>query len=224
MLDLGGENLAGRELLVEKDVHLRFAEAHLDRPFYGWVDVAAVPIPVTVCDFKSGHTFVPADAVQLGLYLLGLVLDLTDGRLEGDGHVGTTVIMQPRAEGAPVRTHDWTWQDLRDLRDRVINLLHRIKRKDFTFKSGEHCRWCPALAVCPHLAAVARDAALAKVVPTPELIATGEVTAAKLDEWLVNADVLESLIKQLNAVAQDYLIHGGKLRTRKLVKKRTNRR
>ena len=118
----------------------------------------------------------------------------------------------------------WTWQDLRDLRDRVINLLHRIKRKDFTFKSGEHCRWCPALAVCPHLAAVARDAALAKVVPTPELIATGEVTAAKLDEWLANADVLELWIKQLNAVAEDYLVHGGKLRTRKLVKKRTNRR
>ena len=83
-------------------------------------------------------------------------------------------MLQPNGQGEPARSHDWTWQDLRDLRDRVIDTLRRIKRNDFTYQFGEHCRWCPATGFCPHLAAVARDHALAMITPTPELVATGE--------------------------------------------------
>ena len=218
------ENLAGRELLVEKDVHLRFAEAHLDRPFYGWVDVAAVPIPVTVCDFKSGHTFVPATPSQLGLYLLGLGAR-PHGREAGGrwarryhGHHaaagGGRTSAHPRLDVARsaglARSGDQPVAP-----DQTERFYIQIRRA-LPVVPGD--RGLPAHRGGGEGCGAGQGGSDA------ELIATGEISAAKLDEWLANADVLELWIKQLNAMAEDYLLHGGRLETRKLVKKRTNRR
>ena len=215
--------LEGRVFHVEQQLHLGFVESTLGQPMWGFADVLAPRMPVVVVDAKFGHNPVPASSVQLGLYVLAAVLEETRGSLEQEGLAGTSVILQPAAT-PQASTHEWTFAALQELRDEVIDVCRHVRRKDWTYAHGDWCRWCPALAVCPHIAAVARDAALAKVVPTPELIATGEISPTKLDEWLANADVLEMWIKQLNAVAEDYLRRGGRLDTRKLVRKRTVRR
>ena len=215
--------LKNRTLECEVVLPLHFAEQYLGRPVYGHADVLARPIPVVVVDAKFGYNPVPASGPQNGLYILGAVLVETKGDLDREGLAGTSVILQPRASREP-DTHEWTFAALRELRDEVIDVCRRVRKKQWTYAHGDWCRFCPALAVCPHLAAVARDSALAKVVPTPEMITSGELSAEVLADWLDLADVLEPRFKQLNAVAEDYLLHGGKMRNRKIVTKRTNRR
>ena len=223
-LDAVREKAAGRRFEVEQTLRLGFAEMYLGEPIWGHADVLIREAPLLVIDYKDGYRRVEADAAQLGLYLLMLALE-ADVALEGEGLAGTTMVVQPNADdGEPVRTHDWTWADLRDLRDRVIFTLRRIKRGDWTFQDGEWCRFCPAAGVCPHLAAVARDAALATIMPTPEMVATGEITAATLADWLDVVDRLDTWSKRVQEVALDYVVHGGVLRDRKLVRKRTTRR
>lgn len=214
--------LDGRQLECEVVIPISFAEQYLGRPIYGHADVLARPIPVVVVDAKFGYNPVPASSPQNGLYILGAVLAETKGDLDREGLAGTSVILQPSA-GAPDR-HEWTFAALRELRDEVIDVCRKVRRKQWEYAHGEWCRFCPALAVCPHLAAVARDSALAKVVPTPELVASGEMSAGELDALLELWDVLELKGKQLNAMAEDYLRYGGRLKTRKLVRKRTVRR
>ena len=214
---------AGRPLLVEQTLHLGFAAMYLGEPIWGHADALVREPPLLIVDYKNGYGFVPAHAVQLGLYLLMLALGV-DVALEGEGHAGTTVVVQPNAPGAPVRSHDWTWADLRDLRDRVIHTLRRVKRGDWTYADGAHCRFCPAAGFCPRLAAVARDAAMAMVAPTPEMVASGEVTAQVMADWLDVADRLDAWAKRVNEVALDYVVHGGVIPGRKLVRKRAVRR
>lgn len=222
-LDAVREATKGRKLEVEQQIHLGFAEMYLGAPIWGHADALVRDPPFLVADYKNGFQPVAADAVQLGLYLLMVAVELDPG-LDGDGKIGTTMIVQPNASGEPVKTHDWTWADLRVLRDRVITTLRRIKRQDWTYADGDHCRFCPAAGFCPHLAAVARDAALAVISPTPEMVASGEISADTLADWLDVVDRLDSWAKAVQATALDYAVHGGVLRNRKLVRKRTVRR
>ena len=206
-------------------IHLGFAEFYLGEPIWGHADVVIRQHPFLVIDYKNGFHPVPANATQLGLYLLMVALGAdTDLGGGSTAHAGTTMVVQPNARGEPVRSHDWTWQDLRSLRDRVITTLRRVKRQDWTYQDGDWCRWCPAAGFCPHLAAVARNSALALIAPTPELVATGEISAETLADWLDVVDRLDVWAKKVQDVALDYVVHGGVLRNRKTVRKRTTRR
>ena len=71
---------------------------------------------------------------------------------------------------------------------------------------------------------MARDPALTMISPSPEAVAQGEITKEMLEDALDRAEILEHFLKQLYHTAEDYMIHGGKLRNQKLVRKRTNRR
>jgi hypothetical protein len=205
------ENLADRDLLVEHQVTLPWGRIS------GWLDLATPGPPWTIADLKTGWAVVREDSAQLGLYALGLLLERR-GSIEGQGEV-TTVVIQPRAAAAPVREHRWSFADLRDLRDRLIDTLDAIRRNDLTYSDGPWCRWCPAAGACPHLAAVARDFAGAQLT-APELVAAGEFGAAQLDAALEIAPALEHRIRAVHDVAQAYLLAGGKLEHWKLVAKR----
>jgi hypothetical protein len=212
-LDWAREHLRGRRILVERQVVLPWAR------IAGWVDFAAIGEPWIIADFKFGYQPVAADSVQLALYAIGLLLERRRS-IEGPGEVEAWVI-QPRAPTAePARRHVWTYAALRGLRDRLIGTLDRIRREDFTYSVGAHCRWCPAAATCPALAATARDAAMADLV-APELVSQGEAGAAQLDQALLMAPGLKHRIDQSWKVAEQYLLNGGKLKSHKLVSKRS---
>ena len=204
------EHLADRRLLIEHQIRLPWGK------ITGWLNVATADEPAVVADFKNGHSLVAADAEQLGLYLLALLLERR-GSIEGAGEA-TAVVIQPRAPAEPVRKHTWTYAALRALRDRLIDTLDKIRRDDLSYQEGPHCRWCPAAAVCPHLAAIARDAVATKFA-APELVAAGEFGADTLDAALTMAPALDHWIRQTHAVALEYLVAGGKLPSFKLVKK-----
>lgn len=212
-------------LIVEKRVELKFASERLGEPVWGYVDAATMePVP-TVVDLKMGYNPVAADAPQLKLYLLGLLYEagvpLNAGR---DDVVGRTVVIQPNTRGDPVGIAEHVGVDLLGFRDEVLTVMDRIRRRDFTYEAGPWCRWCAGASICPHLAATARDAALTQVTPSPEMVASGEVSADALNEALNLVATVDAWSRAVKAVGEDYLVHGGKLRDWKLVEKRTVRR
>jgi hypothetical protein len=210
-LDWVGREFAGRPLLIEHRVTLPWGRVA------GWIDVATADRPWTVADLKSGYAIVPASSPQLGLYLLGLILE-REYSIEGEGEA-RAIILQPRAQADPVREHTWTYAALRALRDELIETLDRIRRADFTFADGAWCRWCPVAGLCPRLAAVARDAAAVEIGAAPELLAAGAFGAEQLNDALLIADALEHRVRQSWAIAHEYLMAGGKLADFKLVQK-----
>jgi hypothetical protein len=211
-LDWVEGNLANRELLVEHEVKLPWGQIR------GYIDLATTDAPFVVADLKYGFNEVPANSAQLGLYALALVLE-RERSVEVECSV-TTVVIQPRAKAAPVRTHNWSYADLRRLRDDLIRTLDRIRRQDFTYVDGAHCRWCPAAAACPWLAGVARDAVAVKFA-VPELVASGDFGAQQLNDALKMTPALEHWARSSHSTAREYLMQGGKLPDFKLVAKRS---
>ncbi len=128
--------------------------------------------------------------------------------------------MQPKSD-QPVAEHVWSFEQLRNLRGRLLALLERLRVRDFTYRAGEWCRWCAVAGECPMLAAVARDAAAADL-SVPVLVADGSFGASALDEALEMAPALEHRTRQVRLLARQYLMGGGKLRTHKLIKNARN--
>ena len=210
VLDYVAEHLAGRQLLIEHRVDLPWSR------IWGFIDIATAEAPWVVLDLKTGfHPVAPASD-QIGLYILALILERARS-VEGEGSA-LGVIIQPKAE-MPIVEHIWPFNQIRNVRDRLLALLDRLRLKDFTYATGEHCRWCGAAAECPALAAVARDAAAADLV-LPELVTAGEFGAAQLDEALAMAPAFEHRTRQVRMLAQQYLMGGGKLKTHKLIRNR----
>jgi hypothetical protein len=207
-IDWTRENLAGRQLLLEHRVTLPWGRIS------GWLDVATADEPFVVADYKHGYQVVRADTPQLGLYLLALLLERR-GSIEGAGEA-TAVVIQPRAPAAPIRSHVWTFEALRALRDRLIDTLDKIRRGHLGYDAGPWCRWCPAIATCPFLAAVARDYVATKLA-APELISAGEFGVESLDRALSMTPTVEHWVRQTHDTAKQYLMGGGKLPNFKLV-------
>jgi hypothetical protein len=205
-LDWIAANLAGRELRIEPRLTLPWGG------IYGYADLCTAGPPWTLVDFKYGFYPVPAHSPQLAAYLLALI-----GNIEGAGEA-TAAVIQPRTQAAPVRTHVWTYHALRAFRDRLIDALDRRRRGEFAYAHGDHCRFCPALSSCPHIAAVARDAAAVRFA-APELISQGEFGAERLDAAMRLVPIVDAWARQTAAIAEEYMMSGGRLAGFKLVRK-----
>jgi hypothetical protein len=209
-LDYVAAHLPDRKLLIEARVTLPWSK------LWGFVDIATATPPWVVIDLKTGFHPVSPTSDQLKLYALGLVLERARS-VEGDGAV-RSVIVQPKSE-VPIAERILSFADLRHTRDRLLILLDRLRQRDFSYNAGEHCRWCGAAGECPMLGAVARDAAAADLV-LPELVLAGAFGAAQLDQALELAPALAHRERQLQVLARQYLLGGGKLKTRKLIRNR----
>ena len=181
-LDWCRPRFAGRAVQVERLLRSPWGG------LFGYADLITLDEPLTVLDLKFGWWPIQASATQLGLYSLMLALEVRH-TIEGSGQV-EAVVLQPRSPD-PVRTHTWSNEELRALRDRLLELYERLRRRDYTYEVGSHSRWCPAAGTCPALAAVARDAALAAIAP-PSVVASGEVGQAHLERMLELAPALSA--------------------------------
>jgi hypothetical protein len=85
---------------------------------------------------------------------------------------------------------------------------------DAPLKNGDHCRWCAAKPVCPIMTG-AVDRAVA--------IKMDKIDVDKIGAYLHNADLLETWIKDLRALAEEMMKKGKPVTGWKMVPKRATR-
>jgi hypothetical protein len=95
-----------------------------------------------------------------------------------------------------------------------VQAVKAAEQPDAALKSGDHCRWCAAKPVCP-LMTGAVDRALQ--------VQLKEIDAAMLGQYLANADVLESWITDLRALAFQLLEKNIPVPGYKIVQKQARR-
>jgi hypothetical protein len=108
-------------------------------------------------------------------------------------------IVQPRAPNGPTRSAEFGVEELVAWGIVLKRAMRAAGDALAVFRTGTHCRWCPASPVCPTLKtqggmALTRD---------PK-----GMTGKELSEWLELADTLEAWIKNLRESASQQIIDG----------------
>jgi hypothetical protein len=113
-----------------------------------------------VVDFKYGAgTVVEVEGNTQGLYYaIGATLAT---QRKADKVIVT--IVQPRAphRDGIVRSYEITWDELVAFREELLSGAVATQQEDAPLFVGDHCKFCPALAVCPEQAKLAQAAAKA---------------------------------------------------------------
>jgi hypothetical protein len=141
------------ERVVEHRVHL--PDFHPD--FFGTLDcIVLAPDMLHVNDYKHGVGVVvePDENPQLMYYAYGYL----HGKTYSDGFPVRLTIVQPRGfhPGGTIRSWDTTVGAIKEWA--VRELRPAMQDNSETFKSGEHCRFCPAKVVCPRMNELAQKA------------------------------------------------------------------
>ncbi len=101
-----------------------------------------------VIDYKHGAG-VAVDATeneQLMYYALGALVEVKKAP-----DTITIHIVQPRGFHplGPIRTFTFTLKELKEFKDQLFDAARATLEPDAPLNIGDHCRFCPALAVCP---------------------------------------------------------------------------
>jgi len=170
-----------------------------------------------VVDFKGGAGVVVAvlDNPQMLTYAL---LALRYGDLTDVKQVRMTIV-QPRGQaGEPIRSHTFDLLELADWGLTVRRARKAALAPDAPYKSGDHCRWCPAAHVCPALKS--EHAGLSAAQPA-------DLSPAQLAAELDACELVEIRIKALREfatmqIAQGIRLPGWVLRPLRAVRKWIN--
>lgn len=217
----------GAELLVESRVRLKSCPN-----VYGTLDVAWIDLlgDLVVIDFKYGRgvTVLPFDEnnnpnPQLAIYAVGLA-----SKYHYEFERVRLAIIQPRVweNEDPLTVGDISIKKLKLFEKKLVEKVKLASTPNAPMKSGDHCRWCPALAVCPEnskkaLKAVSVDFDFEtglQAVPKPSSL-TGE----NLGKILQGCEQLELWIKAVKGHAFRIAELGETIPGYKLVAKRANR-
>jgi hypothetical protein len=160
---------------------------------YGTADfVALVADVLNVVDFKFGKGVIVAveNNSQAMFYALAAWETFIQGKLTHPVREIRLMIVQPRIEGARVKTWEIDLLDLLMWRDsQLLPAVQRILDGDERLTDGPWCRFCPALAVCPLKHELAQEAArLAFDDPnapdvSPHELADRLQLALRLEDW-----------------------------------------
>jgi hypothetical protein len=194
-----------------------------------------------VVDFKYGAgTVVEVEGNTQGLYYaIGATLAT---QRKADKVVVT--IVQPRAphRDGIVRSYEITWDELVAFREELLSGAVATQQDDAPLFAGDHCKFCPALAVCPAQAELAQSAAKAtfsQLLPDvysqpgiggddiypPEVVlpAPTTLTLSDLVEVMEAAPVITDWLKAVQAEVRDMTERGDETGY-KLVAKRGTRK
>lgn len=223
------------------------ARFHLDRihpALFGTSDLVLISTDMKrlkVIDYKHGSG-VPVEVVgnkQLKYYALGAIQHVCDTEkidyldTLGWGRTFTEVevlIVQPRCrhKDGPVRSWIVPPNDLDKFASELKHAADATDKEGAPFKTGPHCRFCPAISICK--AMNADTFALAKAdfagvsdpvnlkVPKPEML-----TKAEISKILRFADNITAFLAAVESHAKTLLEHGEQLEGWKLVQKKSNR-
>ena len=176
-----------------------------------------------ITDLKYGLLSVEAESnTQLQIYALGAVKLFKDLGFVPKTVLGT--ILQPRLDPM-VREAEYPLADLHRMEIRVVQAANEIAQGRAILEAGDHCRFCPALAICPaYREHHQREAALAFGVVSqadPEDVDNIEAVALRLsalqeqDPWARKA---KAFIK--NALEEGQEVTGYRLDGRGFLQRR----
>jgi hypothetical protein len=120
------------------------------------------------------------------------------------------VIVQPPM----IRRWTTTPERIAQFEHQLVKAVKAAEQPDAGLKAGDHCRWCAAKPVCPQMTGEVERAALVKI---------KELDAAMLGQYLAKADVLETWITDLRALAFQMLEKNVPVPGYKLVQKQARR-
>lgn len=213
-------------LEVEKRFHL----SHVHPDAYGTND-ACITEPygiLRVYDYKHGKGVAVEveENEQLLYYALGAAKQGDYGDVE-------IVVVQPRAphKDGPVRRWRTNIKYLEAWTIKLKDAISKVFAPEPYTKAGEHCRFCPAMAVCPALqkeafekcqAVFAKDPMLnqgeALLLPDPSLLSDQEVKRI-----LDSVSLLDSWLRAVETYAFEKAMRGEALEGYKIVHKRSSR-
>lgn len=171
---------------------------------------------VVVADYKFGYYTVSAERnAQLLFY--ALCADVDEKTTELFKHAETIAlnIIQPAIDDGDGTCRDeWVIPVcvLEAFEDKVARAINLAESGNAPLNAGDHCKFCPAMAICPIKTGEAQAAAKLPA-----------VHADTLGEWLPKLDDLEAWIKATREMAAFALENGTKVPGYKLVAKRAQR-
>jgi hypothetical protein len=154
-----------------------------------------------VVDLKGGAGVLVAaeNNPQLRTYAwLGLVDEKVHEHVRGCTRVRTTIV-QPRAPNGPIREAEFGIEELVAWGLVLKRGMRAAAEPSPVFKTGAHCRWCPAAAICPAL----REQTKTALSRDPQ-----GMSGTELAEWLDTAETLEAWIKALREYASQQITDG----------------
>ena len=193
---------------------------------------------LVVMDYKHGAG-VPVEVngnKQLKYYALGAIeyvckkhkIDYLD--MLGWGGVFKEVeivVVQPRCrhkDGA-VRRAVVSGEEMDAFAVELANKAKETEDPNAQLSPGDHCRWCPALAICPGFSQKTMEIAKADFTPAgPKFPAPESLTAKDLAKIMQYEPLISKWLESVSAHAQHLLEHGETVPGFKLVKKRATRK
>jgi hypothetical protein len=226
---------SGAECFTEKKFSLK--SLNPPAPMFGTSDFSAIfkdAHELVIVDLKYGKGVAVGikDNPQLKYYALGVMLAFPDVSF----NTVTTIIVQPRVSGPPIKKATY---DAIDILGWSVDLIDRAKatlEPDAPLHPGTWCRFCPASGQCPAQATSALSVAqiefsevvdpirIAEKTPIKAPPDVTRLTPAQMAIMLDQADALDSFIKSLRAAAQSLIEHGTDIPGWKVVPKRPVRR
>ena len=179
-----------------------------------------------VVDFKYGAgVTVEAENNRQLLSYATLVWAASEVEIES----ATLVIIQPRGMGEPVKVWEITGDEIESHRRRVAGIASTVAylsdnpeavTEGEYLKTGDHCKWCPALAVCPKI----RDQAQAVAATDFDAIEIGEFSEEQLAFWLGNEKLFRAWLEAVKEEAKLRAENGDSIPGYKLVQTLASRK
>lgn len=214
--------LTEEHLQVEKRFHLD----DIDEDCFGTND-ACIGEPfgkLIVHDYKHGQGKVVEveENPQLMYYALGAMKGEDYEEIE-------LVVTQPRAyhPDGPVRRWKTSPERLLSFADELRKSVAATREKDARIEAGDHCKFCPALAICPAVRGHAQELAnidfenfsMEPVLPRPDTFRVEE-----LGNVLNSIKLIRDWFTEVEKYAQHLALNGTEVPGHKLVAKRAHRK
>jgi hypothetical protein len=210
-LDLLDEVDPDKEMLYEVETRVGFGD--LLPGVFGSTDLMGrIGNKAIILDWKFGAGVpVPAEENEQLMFYAAAAMRTPAAQWVFDGATEVElVIIQPPV----IKRWTTTIARIKEFEQTLVKAVKIAQQPAAPLKNGDHCRWCAAKPVCPIMTG-AVDRAVA--------IKMDKIDVDKLGAYLHNADLLESWIKDLRALAEEMLKKGKPVPGWKMVPKRATR-
>ena len=200
-----------KEMLYEVETRVGFGD--LLPGVFGSTDLLGrIGNKAIILDWKFGSGVpVPAEENEQLMFYAAAAMRTPDAHWVFDGATEVElIIIQPPV----IKRWTTTIERIKQFEQTLIKAVKLAEQPDAPLKNGDHCRWCAAKPVCPIMTG-AVDRAIA--------LKMEKIDVDKLGAYLHNADLLESWIKDLRALAEEMMKKGKPVAGWKMVPKRATR-